>query len=265
MESYNEGHGEATLFVNMPGWISGQAAIGFVLQMVSKTNASHLVALQRENEVEDILKEVPTKTQVIRLTVSTYARPRSREERKFLRETSYRKYFIDFKDITTRYGEIDFSALFSSHGKEASFEVYRKVEGIVKNKVLYCEEGNISINAIVMGAVDAETEIFSEITDEDQDNEAGIERSSETPVQKEIRVVPVTELNNLIVGLFDNNERLISLGILKNLDFQAKRATLSAILKPREFSRIEVGKVKISHQGYEIGYAEIRRVTPTRK
>lgn len=258
MNSLNENYGEAILLVNMPGWINGQGATDFVLQMISKTNASHLVALQRENEVEDILKEAPPRIQSIRLTVSPYARPRTREERKFLRETSYRKYFAGLREITMHYGEIDFSPLFSSYGKEASLKVLKEVEDIVRNRVLYCEERNSSINAIVMGQVGARTEIFDEITAEQQNNETGLEIGVKHQTQKEIRVIPISELNNIIVALFDKNEQLISLGMLKNLDFRTKRATVSATSKPNELSRIEVGKVKISHQGHEIGYAEIR-------
>jgi len=63
--------------------------------------------------------------------------------------------------------------------------------------------------------------------------------------------------------LLDKNKQFVSLGILKNLNFQAKRITIGARSKPSELSRIEVGKVKITQQGHEIGYAEIRRLVPT--
>ncbi len=251
---------DAVLLVNMPGWISGQAAARFVLQMISKINATHLVGLQREIEVEDILREIPPRMEVVRLTVSPYARPRSREERKFLRETSYRKYFVGSRDITMHYGEIDFSPLFSSHGEKASLKVIREVENVVRSKVLYCEEGSFSINAIVMGYVDADTELVDEEADMQQSNDGENEGDPERPVQKEIRVIPASEMDNLVVALFDRNERLTSLGILRNLDFRAKRATVSAISKPSELKKIEIGRVKVSRQGYEIGYAEIRKI-----
>jgi polynucleotide 5'-hydroxyl-kinase GRC3/NOL9 len=256
-------HGNEDLIVNMPGWISGQGVTDFVLQMISKTNTSHLVSLQRENEVEEILKEVASKVELTRLTVSPYAKPRTREERKFLRETSYRKYFVGSKGFTVHYGEIDFSPLFSSHGEEASFKIIKAVENIVRDRVLYCEEGDFSINAIVTDQIGAKIEILSETIGEKPRNEAGTKKAIEPQSQKEIRVVPINELSNLIVALLDKNKQSVSLGILKDLDFQAKRITVRTISKPSELSKIEVGKVKISKQGYEIGHAEIRRVTLT--
>jgi polynucleotide 5'-hydroxyl-kinase GRC3/NOL9 len=258
----NERLVDAALLVNMPGWISGQAAIRFVLQMISKINATHLVGLQRENEVEDILVEIPPEIETVRLPVSPYARPRSREERKFLRETSYRKYFLGSKDMTMHYSEIDFSPLFYCHGEEASLKVIKEVENVVRNKVLYCEEGSFSINAIVMGHVDASTELVDEETSMQQSNDVENESDRERPVQKEIRVIPTSQMDNLVVALFDKTERLTSLGILRDLDFRAKRATVSTILKPNELKKIEIGRVKVSRQGYEIGYAEIRRILP---
>lgn len=264
MSHFNKAQVKEDLIVNMPGWISGHGAVDFVLQMISKINTSHLVSLQRENEVEDILKEVPSRVDLTKLTVSPYARPRTREERKFLRETSYRKYFVGSKEFTMRCSKIDFSPLFSSQGEEVSLKVIREVENIVGSRVLYCEQDNFSINAVVMSQVEAKTELFGETTDEEQNHEAGSTRGEKTPVQKEIRLVPVNELSDLIVALFDKNEQFVSLGILKNLDFRAKRISVSAISKPSELSRIELGKVKITHQGHEIGYAEIRRVMLTR-
>jgi polynucleotide 5'-hydroxyl-kinase GRC3/NOL9 len=257
-------HEKEDLIVNMPGWISGQGAVNFISQMISKTNTNHVVSLQRENEAEEILKEVESRVELTRLTVSPYAKPRTREERKFLRETSYRKYFVGSKEFTTRYGEIDLSPLFSSQGEEAPLNVRKEVESVVKNRVLYCEEGDFSINAIVTGQIDARTEIFAETTDDEGNNETGAAMRTEHPLEKEIRFIPINQLNNLIVALTNKNEKFVSLGILKNLDFHAKRITVSARSKPRELSRIEVGKVKISHQGHEIGHAEIRRVMLTR-
>jgi polynucleotide 5'-kinase involved in rRNA processing len=160
------------------------------------------------------------------------------------------------------YSEIDFSPLFYCHGEEASLKVIKEVENVVRNKVLYCEEGSFSINAIVMGHVDASTELVDEETSMQQSNDVENESDRERPVQKEIRVIPTSQMDNLVVALFDKTERLTSLGILRDLDFRAKRATVSTILKPNELKKIEIGRVKVSRQGYEIGYAEIRRILP---
>jgi polynucleotide 5'-hydroxyl-kinase GRC3/NOL9 len=262
MNHFDSTRGKGDMIINMPGWISGQGAVQFISQMISKTNTNHLVSLQRENEAEEILKEVASRVELTRLTVSPYAKPRDREERKFLRETSYRKYFVGSKEFTIRYGEIDLSPLFSSQGEEVPLNVRKEVENIVKNRVLYCEEGLFSINAIVMGQIDAKAEILAEPDDEEWDNETEAIERNESSLQKEIRVIPINGLSNVIVALLDKNRQFVSLGILKNLNFQAKRITIGARSKPSELSWVEVGKVKITQQGHEIGYAEIRRVMP---
>lgn len=256
---FDSTNGNGDLIVNMPGWISGEGAANFVLQMISKTNTRHLVSLQREKEVEDILKDVKPTVSVTRLSVSPYARPRTRDERKFLRETSYRKYFAGSRVFTIRYGKVDFSPLFSSIGIEAPSKVIKEVENVVKSRVLYCEESNYSINAIVASQADPTTEILSENTTKEEEKNESTSRGSKLDIQKEIRVVPINELTNLMVALIDKKEQLVSLGILKNLDFPTRQVTLSATSRPKELGRVEVGKIRITPQGYEIGFAQIRK------
>nr|MDO8132787.1 Clp1/GlmU family protein [Candidatus Njordarchaeum guaymaensis] len=87
MSFVNENAPEVIMFINMPGWVTGPGAAVFIIGMISKLEVSCIVALQRENEVEDILNGVPPNLELIRLPASSYAKMRSREERKFLRET----------------------------------------------------------------------------------------------------------------------------------------------------------------------------------
>jgi len=260
MSHFNNTQGNRDLILNMPGWISGEGAAKFVLQMISKTSPDHLVSLEREKEVEDILKEVKPSVQLTRLSVSPYTRPRTKEERKFLRETSYRKYFAGSRVFTIRYGEIDFSLLFSSIGKAAPLNVIREVENTVKSRVLYCEQGKFSINAIVARKASLMTEILGETADKEQEDGGEFATELKPNVQKEIRVVPITELSNLMVALIDRKEQFVSLGIIKSLDFRSRQITVIAASRPSELNRIEVGKVRITQEGYEIGYVQIRRI-----
>jgi len=260
MSFVNENALELTMFINMPGWVTGPGATVFILEMISRLKISCLVALQRESEVEDVLNGVPPNLEVARLPASSYAKMRSREERKFLRETSYRKYFADSKQIGARYDKIDFSPLFSSRGKEASEKVASDVEHLVKSRVLYCEEADFSINAIVAKYGDISAELVDEDDYQQQYNQAQSQTSTQLPTKKEIRVIPEVGLSGLMVALFGKDDSLLSLGILRKIDFGRKRATITATVKLNEVARIEVGKVKVSPQGYEIGYVEIRRV-----
>jgi polynucleotide 5'-kinase involved in rRNA processing len=259
MKFLNETAEGATLFVNMPGWISGPAAGYFIQQMISRTGATRVAVLQRENEVEGILAELPSRTQVTKLPVSSYALQRSKEERKFLRETSYRKYLSRSGLIVARCEDIDFSPLFLSRGKEASSQVVRRVGDAVRSRVLYCEEGKDFINAIVTDYADANTEILGE---EDQ-QEATAHLDSEvagSSKQKEMRVISLRELEYLMVAFHGRGKLMASLGVLKRLDFRGRRATIFTPVEIRDIDTLEVGRVRVSPQGYELGHAEIHKI-----
>jgi polynucleotide 5'-hydroxyl-kinase GRC3/NOL9 len=250
---------EATLFVNMPGWVTGQAAAYFIKEMISRTGTGHLAVLQREDEVENILREIPSGIQVTRLPVSPYALQRSKDERKFLRETSYRKYLSHSGLIVARCGSIDFSPLFSSHGEEADSQVIRRVGDAVRSRVLYCEEGDNFINAIVTDYADANTEVLDEDSQE-QGKPAQLNNTSGPPKQKEIRVVSLRELEYLMVALHGRGKTQVALGVLKRLDFRSRRATIVTPAEIHDIDILEVGKVRVSPQGYEIGHVEIRKI-----
>ena len=254
----NKSAEDATLFVNMPGWISGPAAGYFVQQMISRTGVTRLAVLQREDEAQSVLEGLPSKIEVTKLPVSSYALPRSKEERKFLRETSYRKYLSRSILTIARWEDIDFSPLFLSRGKKASPQAIRKVGDAVRSRVLYCEEGKDFINAIVTDYADATTEVVGE---EDQ-LEASAHLSTEvtsTQKQKEIRVISSRELEYLMVALHGRGKPMVFLGVLKRLDFRGRRATIVTPVEIRDIDTLEVGRVRVSPQGYELGYAEIHR------
>ncbi|WXG43978.1 MAG: Clp1/GlmU family protein [Promethearchaeati archaeon SRVP18_Atabeyarchaeia-1] len=258
MEFVEENAKEAVLFVNMPGWIAGSAAVSFVREMISRIGVSHLVALQREGEVEHILGEVTSKVQITRLPVSPYAVPRNRDERKFLRETSYRKYFSHATEVTAHYSAIDFSPLFASRGKPATSQVVRKVGDAVKSRVLYCEEAERSINAVVTDFADAKTEVIGEESQQQEAAEA--ESGSPRPSQKELRVISLRELGNIVVAVFGKSKVPVSLGILRRLDFHSRRASIVMTTEISMIDRIEVGKIRVTPQGYEVGNVEIHRI-----
>jgi polynucleotide 5'-hydroxyl-kinase GRC3/NOL9 len=259
MAFVNENAKDATLLVNMPGWITGPAAGYFIQQMASRTDTTNLAILQRENEVESVLGELPKRMQVTRLPVSSHAMPRSKEERKFLRETSYRKYLSRSSLIVARYESIDFSPLFLSRGKEATSQTVTKVGDAVRSKVLYCEEGRDFVNAIVTDYADTNTVVLS-----DKDQQEATERSgSEATVssnQREMRVISRRELEYLLVALHGRGEEMVSLGVLKRLDFRGRRATIFAPINIRDIEMLEVGRVRVSPQGYELGHAEIHKI-----
>ena len=69
-----------------------------------------------------------------------------------------------------------------------------------------------------------------------------------------IQSVRISELRNLIVGLLDDQGYLLQIGILQSLDEDSFRVYSRTTDHLRE---IELGNVKLSTDGVELGYLEV--------
>jgi polynucleotide 5'-kinase involved in rRNA processing len=132
---------------------------------------------------------------------------------------------------------------------------------VVKSRVLYCDESNSSINAVVELHRDINSELVIEDDYQQQFNQTQLGAGTEQRPPKEIRIISELGLTDLVVSLLEKDNSLVSLGILKKIDFYKRRATIMTTIRVNEVARIEVGRVKLSSEGYEMGAAEILRVT----
>jgi polynucleotide 5'-hydroxyl-kinase GRC3/NOL9 len=84
------------VLVNTDGWIGDSAALRFKEELVHETRSDLVLGLNRAGEIDPLLNILPTAS--LRLSSSTYARIRSREERKHAREIGYGR-FLDRSKI----------------------------------------------------------------------------------------------------------------------------------------------------------------------
>ncbi|MHA1615729.1 MAG: Clp1/GlmU family protein [Candidatus Njordarchaeales archaeon] len=74
-----------------------------------------------------------------------------------------------------------------------------------------------------------------------------------------IQIIPKSTYNNLYVGLLDENGELLGVGILKDIDFQARKLKVKAayIHQEREPSIIKMGYLRLNDDWIEIGKRRI--------
>jgi polynucleotide 5'-hydroxyl-kinase GRC3/NOL9 len=86
--------------IDTTGFVSGGAAVELKRRKLELLQPRHIVALQKNREVEDILQGLPTSSAAIvhRLPVSPKARIKSPEERQAYRQKKYAEYFHDLKE-----------------------------------------------------------------------------------------------------------------------------------------------------------------------
>ena len=84
------------LIINTDGWVEGEAAVGYKLQLISQLKPDLVVGIQSQEELKPLLSSiitVPTRAVEASVAVSE----RNMEKRTRLRELSYAKYLKDAK------------------------------------------------------------------------------------------------------------------------------------------------------------------------
>ena len=85
------------LIVNTDGWVEGEEAVGYKVQLAERIAPDLVVGIQQTNELTPILTLLKEKRRVIAIESPQVIRKRNREKRKTLRELGYKKYLREAK------------------------------------------------------------------------------------------------------------------------------------------------------------------------
>jgi polynucleotide 5'-kinase involved in rRNA processing len=88
------------VIVNTDGWLADSAAFRFKEELVHETKPDLVLGLSRAGEIDPLLNIVSSAS--LRLPSSTFARTRSKEERKEAREAGYRRFLSGSKMMRVR-------------------------------------------------------------------------------------------------------------------------------------------------------------------
>ena len=86
------------LVINTDGWVADDQAASHKVKMINELAPDIVVGIERVHEIDAILDSVNAMS--IRIHPPDFVKPRSREQRKRLRENCYRRFLTDAKTIT---------------------------------------------------------------------------------------------------------------------------------------------------------------------
>ncbi len=218
--------------VNTDGWIQGSDAKEYKLSIVRLFKPDVVVGLQREDELEPVLQEIEDECKVLRTEAPKTIRRRSRAERRLHRERGYRKFLADSKLRRFSVEEVEIVGnLFGFEKMMTPNEVQRYSETL-RQRILYGEEGHGALFLITRGAVPRGG--ISELRRE---------------VGKEVAVIEGWP-GGFLVGLLDDENRVLGLGVLTELDLA--RGTMRIYTPVEEgVARIQLSKLRLTREGRE--------------
>ncbi len=92
--------GAQIVIVDTTGWVEGAGAVAAKLRKIRRLAPRHIVAIQRDREVEPILAHAPSTTVVHRLRPAPEVRARSAQERREVRERKFAGYFASAATVS---------------------------------------------------------------------------------------------------------------------------------------------------------------------
>ncbi len=240
LRSFAESLDPDLTLINTCGLVNGGAARELKFHEIDMLSPRYVVALQKGSEVEHLLAPHSHRAGLLihRLPVPPDARASTGEARRAAREQRFKEYFrgADFQEIALHDVGIHGPGL--GNGERLGFRDINRLSKIFQAIVTHAELSSDRLFLIVEGDY-VESELF---TAREQYN------------VREVMVVKRSELDHLIVGLNDDRNLCLGLGILRTIDL--KELTVRVITPLRDISgvrHISLGSLRVSPAGGELG------------
>ena len=227
------------LIINTDGWIEGEDAVRYKVDLVKQIKPNVLVAIQEQSELTFLLGAL-TETQNLAIESSPAVRKRDREERKLLRELGYRKYLKGAKVDLFSLSWVRISGAPFGTGVPPSRERMNTIVEHLGTTPMHCEETLDSIFIVLSKEQWADEEIA---------------RTLENTVNKKVKIAWEGDEEGLLVALHNKDGNFLGIGILEEIDYERRIMKVYTRVKSRVHS-IHVGQIKLDRTGKELGQSD---------
>jgi polynucleotide 5'-hydroxyl-kinase GRC3/NOL9 len=228
------------LVINTDGWVEGEEAGAYKVRLAEKVGSSVVVGMQRGNELTPILDALDG-VKVLVIDSPQLIQPRNREKRKVLRELSYKKYLKGAKMQSFSLSWIKVIDSLLGAGGPLHHRRLETLSNLLGKRPIYSEETVATILVVLKK---------SEAVTEEQIKDA------EEHFGKRVKVIREGDEEGLLVGLKDEEDIFLGIGILHEVDY--KRKTLKIYTPVNEkVSMLYFGQIKLNKNFREIGLSTV--------
>ncbi len=223
------------LLINTDGWVEGEEAVQYKVMLMEAIAPNAVVGIEREKELAPIVGKL-VKNRVLTVEPSTAIKRRDRERRKTLRELSYKRYLRNAKveGFPLKWAKIrgahSSPSLFLTNGR------LKRIEKTLGTQPIFCRE---TFETIWVALKQSQRLDFRRL------------HEAEEVLKKRIRVVQKGDEKGSVVGLHDEKNKFLGLGIIYNIDY---RREVIEVYTPvtQKVATIQVGKVRLDNLCREI-------------
>jgi len=228
------------LIVNTDGWVEGEDAAKYKIELWKTVSPSVVVGIQQQDELAQILTALK-EAKVLSIDSPRLAQRRNREKRKILRELSYKKYLKKAKVHPFALNWVKVEGSLLGAGGPLAPERMGKIRNLLGTRPIYSEETLTTIFIVLKKNQSVSEEQIKEI---------------EESFGKRAKVIKEGEEEGLLVGLQDELGKFLGIGILCGVDY--KRRVMKVFTPVNEnVSTIRFGQIKLDENGREIGLSTV--------
>jgi polynucleotide 5'-hydroxyl-kinase GRC3/NOL9 len=237
--------GAEIVLVDTTGLILGSVAASLKWHKLIALQPRHVLALQRAEELEPILRLVQGQAALVvhRLPISSRITRRSHAARRAFREERFREYFASPCRHDLEWKKLRFTRLWLNTGRRLGREGLALLGVSLQTVPLYAEALGEEGLVFVRGP-------FSRVALYQVRNALQV---------SDVMVLDVEQLRGTLLGLHDADGEFLALGILQDFDpEQEKIRVLTPIRDPARVSRVAFGSLRLEASGKELGEAPWR-------
>lgn len=228
------------LIVNTDGWVDGEDAAKYKIQLTKTVSPSVVVGIRQEDELTPILTALK-EANFLSIDSPRLVQRRNREKRKILRELSYKKYLKQAKvqSFALNWVKVEDSLL--GAGSPLAPGRMEKIRNLLGARPIYSEETLTTIFIVLRKNRSVTEEQIKEI---------------EESFGKRAKVIREGEEEGLLVGLQDELGKFLGIGILCGVDYKRKVMKVYTPIN-ENVSTIRFGQIKLDENGREIGLSTV--------
>ncbi len=241
--------GAEVLLIDTTGLVHGPLGRRLKFHKIDLLAPQHLIALQRENELEPILRlcEGRKSLNISRLPVSPHATLRSHPARRAYRAQRFSDYFQSSSPLELSLRDVSIQGSWPQAGRALDGSELGGLSKLLETSVLGGERGQDEAYLLVRGEPSPDALPLAR-------SRLGV---------SVLRIVEADEIRGLLLGLADAENELLALGLLQHIDPAAGRLVCLTPLRDQAAARIvHFGSLRLEASGQELGEMTIDPVTP---
>ncbi len=224
------------VIINTDGWIEGEDAVKYKLALAKRVKPDLIIGIQEKNELTFLLGAL-AETRRLSVESSPMLRKRDQEERKLLRELSYKKYLKGAQAETFPLSWAKFDSVTFGTGVPPSRDLCRKIEDELQAQFLYCEE----MPKFVFIALNKDQWLDEELIE-----------VFEQKLKRKVTVMRQGSEEGLLTALCDEEENFLGIGIVEGIDYVRRTIRVYTPVR-KNVAFLHLGRIKLDKTGRELG------------